>query len=689
MNRSPFALVFFAAAGTAFAQCEAPQPVSQLLAGAAFGRKVVETQADEDARAAAFRDALAQFPDNYFILRRELQVGYFDRPEERIRVAREWHAQHPGNTQFELLEAFALAGKDTLQAIRRMEALEAAHPEMERVHIELASLFGFGRFKDKSRVLQELAGYLKLCPESIDASFLSEVSDGGTPEQVARAAVVLRRRLEADSANPVPDRWETLWRLEFKAHPLAEHPAVRRQVAEDLSRFEKSPTRQEVDWMVFLRNGYRSMGDQAAVERMSDEILETHPESAEARRTVEERWRKEHPYVRAADAAQAAAQARANLTAAREWHKRWPEDADVLYTIFDELAELPDTTAEQIATAVDEFQAAYRKNGDFITTPPIEFRIAETYLKHKIRLDQVAALVETGYRDAARRNAVNLGNDRAPESNVAMFRDSLDSMRLQAAGILLDCYTLTRQPEKVKAVMAGVAGVDTSKPFAKAGMAALRAKAAEAEGRKLDALLLYRAAMDARANPVNGADELAEGLARMWKDLGGTSEGFALLGQKSKPAEATESRWERPRNPLPSFALPDLAGKTWTLASLEGKTLLVNIWATWCGPCKAEHPEFQKLYDQLKDRPDVTVLSFNVDEDLGKVAPYIAENHYTFPVIPAKDVVDEVVPSLAIPRNWLVNAKGKLEWEQIGFGADPGWQGNMRAKLEEVIRGGK
>ncbi len=71
------------------------------------------------------------------------------------------------------------------------------------------------------------------------------------------------------------------------------------------------------------------------------------------------------------------------------------------------------------------------------------------------------------------------------------------------------------------------------------------------------------------------------------------------------------------------------------------------------------------------------------------MAPYVAENHLTFPVIPAKDVVDAVVPSLAIPRNWLVDSKGTLEWEQIGFGADPAWQEHMLAKLEEVVRGGK
>jgi len=679
-----------APAAPAFAQCEAPAPVRRLLDGAAFRRKVLETQSDKDARAAAYREALAEYPDDSFILRSELQVHFAMEPaEDRIAWAQDLRAQHPGSLTYELLEAAALEGKDTPVAIRRMEALETAHPEIERVYLELARVFGAGRFRDKVRVQKELAGYARLCPESMDGAFLSAVENNGTPEQIASAAAFLRRRLEADTGDPDRSRWETLWRLEFKAHPPAGHPAVRRRIAADLARFEPSPHRQEVSWMVFLRNGYQSMGDAAAVERLNDEILEKHANSAEARRTLQERWRKQHPGGWSADPAIAEANAREHLAAARQWHTRWPDDANILYMIFSDLAELPDTTAEQIAAAVDEFQAAYRKNADFYTTPPIEFRIAEAYLKHKIRLDQVPALAENGFRETARRFQVQFDNDRDPESTRSMFRDSLESMRIQKAGILLNYLLLAKQPEKVKGVMAEVASVDASKPSAKAGMAALRAKAAEAEGRKLDALLLYRAAMEAR--PANAAlrsrtDELADAIPRLWKELGGTAEGLALFHEKPQPAEATESRWERPQNPLPAFSLPDLAGKTWKLSNLEGKTLLVNIWATWCGPCIAEHPEFQKLYEKLKDRPDLTVLSFNVDDDLGKVAPYIAENHFTFPVIPAKDVVDAVVPALAIPRNWLVNAKGRLEWEQIGYGPDLKWQDQMLAKLEEVIK---
>jgi thiol-disulfide isomerase/thioredoxin len=104
----------------------------------------------------------------------------------------------------------------------------------------------------------------------------------------------------------------------------------------------------------------------------------------------------------------------------------------------------------------------------------------------------------------------------------------------------------------------------------------------------------------------------------------------------------SEIRWEVPRNPLPAFTLTDLGGKTWKLTDLNGKATLINVWATWCGPCRAEHPEFQKLYEKVKDRGDITVLSLNVDEEGGLVAPYMTDNHYTFPVMLGKDMLRAV-----------------------------------------------
>jgi hypothetical protein len=99
-----------------------------------------------------------------------------------------------------------------------------------------------------------------------------------------------------------------------------------------------------------------------------------------------------------------------------------------------------------------------------------------------------------------------------------------------------------------------------------------------------------------------------------------------------------------------------------------------------------EHPDFQKLYDKLKARTDVAVLSFNVDDDVGKIAPYMNEHRYTFPAIPARDVVDAVVPALSIPQNWLVDPRGQLRWKQLGFGAADDWQHALMAKLDEMLK---
>ena len=81
-------------------------------------------------------------------------------------------------------------------------------------------------------------------------------------------------------------------------------------------------------------------------------------------------------------------------------------------------------------------------------------------------------------------------------------------------------------------------------------------------------------------------------------------------------------------------------------------------------------PHLQKLYERLKDRKDVQVVTFNVDDNVGLVAPFMKENKYTFPVIPAQFLVHQLVPSLGIPLNWIVDAGGVVRLESVGFGAE-------------------
>ena len=673
-----------AGTGLLFAQCESSAPVRELLKKPEFRRKAVDTEADRDMRTAAFKKALSEHPDDYFLLRRELQS--FEDPDEALAWARGQSRRHPDTLVYQVIEAQALMGRNTPEAIKRLEALNAAHPDNPRIYLELADGFDYGKFRDKKRVQAELDGYRKLCPDSIDGSFLNETSQNGSPQQIASVAAALRKHLDAATGEPDRNAWESLWSLEFKSHPLAGHPAVRKQIAADLARLEALPASDssskpdEVAWLIFLRGGYQSVGDQAKVEKINNEILANHPKAGEARRIVLQRFRKEHPMPPPGDEEKTIAWRRANLALAREQLEKAPGDSETLNDIFNDLRELPETKPEELTGAIDQFLAAYKKKPDFWQVPPFEWRIAESYIKFKIRLDQVPALVEDSYRATLEREKGFLTDDRNDE----VRRDTTDYYQTDKARILLDYYALTQDAPKAREVIAGLDIHDPAKQ--KSTVLTLKAKAAEIEGHQADALMLYRAALLARSAAPQGKDKLSEDLNRLWKEMGGTPEGYVLLTEKPQgAAEATDSRWRNPRT-RPPFTLTDLQGKSWTLAHLEGKTLLINIWATWCGPCQTEHPEFQKLYEKMKDRPDVSVFSFNVDDDIGKVAPYMEEHKYTFPVMPAKDVVDAVVPELAIPRNWPVDAKGKLQWEQIGFGVDSKWQEMMLAKLDELVK---
>ncbi len=129
----------------------------------------------------------------------------------------------------------------------------------------------------------------------------------------------------------------------------------------------------------------------------------------------------------------------------------------------------------------------------------------------------------------------------------------------------------------------------------------------------------------------------------------------------------------------------DLHGKTWKLTSLEGKKVLINIWATWCGPCQSELPNLEKLYQETKDRSDLAIITLNFDEDQGLIEPFVKKKGFTFPVLPAYSLLSNKIDVNSIPRNWLIGTHGNWLWEQIGFdSAEADWGKSMLARLEEM-----
>jgi|SRR4051812_21739858 len=114
----------------------------------------------------------------------------------------------------------------------------------------------------------------------------------------------------------------------------------------------------------------------------------------------------------------------------------------------------------------------------------------------------------------------------------------------------------------------------------------------------------------------------------------------------------------------PDFQLKTLAGDTVKLSDLRGKKVMLNFWATWCPPCKAEMPEMEQFSKQIGD--DTVILAVNIDPQLD-VQGFVNEHKITFPILlDAEDKVNEAYQVLSIPTTYFINSKGIIQNKYTG-----------------------
>jgi cytochrome c biogenesis protein CcmG/thiol:disulfide interchange protein DsbE len=113
-----------------------------------------------------------------------------------------------------------------------------------------------------------------------------------------------------------------------------------------------------------------------------------------------------------------------------------------------------------------------------------------------------------------------------------------------------------------------------------------------------------------------------------------------------------------PDRPAPDFTLSALDGTSVTLSTIKGKVALINVWATWCPPCRAEMPTIQATYGQYRDQGFI-VLAVNLQEDQRTVAAFMGEYQLTFPALLDLDgAVSQVYRAYALPSSFFVDRKG-------------------------------
>ena len=132
-----------------------------------------------------------------------------------------------------------------------------------------------------------------------------------------------------------------------------------------------------------------------------------------------------------------------------------------------------------------------------------------------------------------------------------------------------------------------------------------------------------------------------------------------------QPAQATP-KVAQPGAPAPQIALPLVGGGMSDLAADRGKVVLVNFWATWCEPCKAEMPELQQLADELRDQP-FRLYSVDLQEDEAEIQAF--ERQYGLRLYAVMDPDGDATRAYgvrALPSTFLIDRRGMLHLQRLG-----------------------
>jgi peroxiredoxin len=119
--------------------------------------------------------------------------------------------------------------------------------------------------------------------------------------------------------------------------------------------------------------------------------------------------------------------------------------------------------------------------------------------------------------------------------------------------------------------------------------------------------------------------------------------------------------------PAPNFAFPDLNGQQVSLSEHRGKVVIINIWATWCPPCRQEMPSMQKLYERFKGE-NFNILAVSIDSTGREaVAPFVQTMNLTFPVLlDSKEDIRTLYGLTGVPESFIIDKEGIVDQKIIG-----------------------
>jgi cytochrome c biogenesis protein CcmG/thiol:disulfide interchange protein DsbE len=141
--------------------------------------------------------------------------------------------------------------------------------------------------------------------------------------------------------------------------------------------------------------------------------------------------------------------------------------------------------------------------------------------------------------------------------------------------------------------------------------------------------------------------------------------GLAVVGCSSSPVS---EQIPAPGRPAPDFQLQSLDGQTFSLKGLRGSPIMLNFWATWCGPCRLEIPFIQEIYEDKEfSEQGLVILAINLGESPAQVKQFVADNGLSFTVLLDTNLdVAKMYNASRIPLTYFVDKNGIIKDMEVG-----------------------
>jgi thiol-disulfide isomerase/thioredoxin len=653
------------------------------------------------------------------------------------------YASRPEDPEAAYLYAYSLIHKDTNKSVEILTSIIQKTPDFPAALLTLAGLHGYPNWSDQTKIRKYTESFLARCPDTTESRIASLATQLDKSDALIAYTKALRARIAGKADEATLTLYPSLWRLESKIALPAESTEFKKLIEGDLKFLEGLDKTKFAMASTILLQGYERTGNTEGMNKLAEDTtqlssMRTLNQTTSFLRAQTE-WARTNPSPSSTSTAEErTAYYKKQLQFLDELRKKMPQNPNLLTQRFTALASLPGTTDEVLIQEGGSLLATLRNQNSGIVllsgTSPT-FEVLRIWAKRGLELDLIPSLIQEvvasqtrvpassspiqqsdlygGLQTLSNENRAWTANTSAwavlvttyvkksrldqARSTLAEWEKALNERRKRADAIRENQARSVTSSERTSMTpvssmeSAIVSGIPNDESRYYEGCAQLAA----AEVRTLDALTYYQASlrlMYGRSSSNIMELDAGKDADALWKKLGGSQAAWSLWldSIKTMPAPKMVPSRAAANRAIPQFSMQDQKGKTWTLDNLKGKATLINVWATWCGPCRKELPFLQQLYEQTKDRSDIQVITLNIDQDRSLIEPFLKTNKLSFPALFASSFVTEFAGPIGVPTTWISDETGTIRSETLGYRDDGSeWIPQTLKQIESIRKAAK